>query len=121
MESKAKEIHDLGVQIGEKLAKAESLGSEGDVDGSLAMTAEVEQLKKKKKEAEEAYHALRPQSTLRTSTQRLRPCEICGAFLGMHDKDTVLADHFGGKLHLGFVAIREKVVQLEVCRNHCIM
>lgn len=25
-----------------------------------------------------------------------------------------LADHFGGKLHLGFVAIREKIAELEV-------
>lgn len=24
-----------------------------------------------------------------------------------------LADHFGGKLHLGFVAIREKITELE--------
>lgn len=24
-----------------------------------------------------------------------------------------LADHFGGKLHLGFVAIREKIAELE--------
>ena len=29
-----------------------------------------------------------------------------------------LADHFGGKLHIGFVTIREKIAQLEVIVGH---
>ena len=32
----------------------------------------------------------------------------------MYDNDRRLADHFGGKLHIGFVTIREKINQLEV-------
>lgn len=30
-----------------------------------------------------------------------------------------LADHFGGKLHIGFVTIREKILQLEVMVFPC--
>jgi RNA-binding protein Luc7-like 2 len=52
LEAKAQEMHDLGIQIGEKLAKAETLGNEGKVDESLAMMTEVEELKKKRKDAE---------------------------------------------------------------------
>ena len=46
--------------------------------------------------------------------QKLRVCEVCSAYLGLHDNDRRLADHFGGKLHLGFIQIREKRDQLRV-------
>lgn len=49
--------------------------------------------------------------------QKLRVCEVCSAYLGIHDNDRRLADHFGGKLHLGFIKIREKLAELEVCDN----
>lgn len=46
--------------------------------------------------------------------QKLRVCEVCSAYLGLHDNDRRLADHFGGKLHLGFIEIREKLEKLRV-------
>lgn len=46
--------------------------------------------------------------------QKLRVCEVCSAYLGIHDNDRRLADHFGGKLHLGFINIREKLAELQV-------
>lgn len=46
--------------------------------------------------------------------QKLRVCEVCSAYLGLHDNDRRLADHFGGKLHLGFIEIREKLEELKV-------
>lgn len=39
---------------------------------------------------------------------------MCSAYLGLHDNDRRLADHFGGKLHLGFIQIREKLEKLRV-------
>ena len=38
----------------------------------------------------------------------------------MYDNDRRLADHFGGKLHIGFVTIREKIKLLEVCLSVCV-
>ena len=46
--------------------------------------------------------------------QKLRVCEVCSAYLGIHDNDRRLADHFGGKLHLGFITMREKLDDLKV-------
>ena len=46
--------------------------------------------------------------------QKLRVCDICSALLGIHDNDRRLVDHFGGKLHLGFITIREKLEELKV-------
>lgn len=45
--------------------------------------------------------------------QKLRLCVVCGSFLDKNDSDARLADHFGGKLHLGFLAIREKLKDLK--------
>lgn len=87
-------------------------GAEGNVDESLAMMAEVEQIKAEKKSLEDEYHSSIPRHAVQQ--QKLRACEVCGAFLSMYDNDRRLADHFGGKLHIGFVTIREKMKQLEV-------
>ncbi|KAF8402357.1 hypothetical protein HHK36_013311 [Tetracentron sinense] len=52
-----------------------------------------------------------------TTDQKLRVCDICGAFLSVYDSDRRLADHFGGKLHLGYMQIREKLAELQEERN----
>jgi hypothetical protein len=111
IQEKADKIHDIGEQIGEKLAKAEKLGEEGNVDESMRLMQEIEDLKNAKKEAEEDYKRSVPPSQLQQ--QRLRVCEVCAAYLSLHDNDRRLADHFGGKLHLGFVHVRSRLKELE--------
>ncbi|CAF0841746.1 unnamed protein product [Adineta ricciae] len=104
-------IHELGEQIGTKLARAEELGAEGNVDESMKLLDEVEQLRKEKVDSEQEFRATMPASTYQQ--QKLRVCEVCSAYLGIHDNDRRLADHFGGKLHLGFIQIREKLADLQ--------
>lgn len=69
-------------------------------------------MRKKKSEAEDTYRNSMPVSSYQQ--QKLRVCDVCSAYLGIHDNDRRLADHFGGKLHLGFIKIREKLTELEV-------
>lgn len=90
---------------------ANATGAEGKVDESLEAMKEVEDIKHRKKVLEDEYHAMIPRHA--AQQQKLRACEVCGAFLSMYDNDRRLADHFGGKLHIGFVTIREKIKQLE--------
>ena len=73
---------------------------------------EVEEILKKKALAEIEYRNSMPASSYQQ--QKLRVCEVCSAYLGIHDNDRRLADHFGGKLHLGFIKIREKLDNLMV-------
>nr|XP_021530897.1 putative RNA-binding protein Luc7-like 1 [Aotus nancymaae] len=108
--SQAEKVHELNEEIGKLLAKAEQLGAEGNVDESQKILMEVEKVRAKKKEAEEEYRNSMPASSFQQ--QKLRVCEVCSAYLGLHDNDRRLADHFGGKLHLGFIQIREKLDQL---------
>lgn len=109
---KANAVHQLAEEIGKKLAKAEALGEAGEVEESVALMTEIDELRAKKSQAEQEYRASMPASSYQQ--QKLRVCEVCSAYLGIHDNDIRLADHFGGKLHLGFMAIRDKLVDLEV-------
>merc|ERR1719205_133643 len=109
--SKAEKVHELSETIGKKLAQAEQAGAEGKVDESMKLLEEIEQTKKKKADAEQEYRNSMPASSYQQ--QKLRVCEVCSAYLGIHDNDRRLADHFGGKLHLGFIQIREKLVELQ--------
>ena len=108
---KANNVHELAEDIGKKLAAAEQLGAEGNVEESIKLMEEVENLRKQKVEAEQEYRNSMPASTYQQ--QKLRVCEVCSAYLGIHDNDRRLADHFGGKLHLGFIKIRENLAELE--------
>lgn len=108
--AKLNKVHELAEEIGKKLAAAEALGEEGNVVESIKMMEEVEQIKKEKVAAEIEYKNSMPASSYQQ--QKLRVCEVCSAYLGIHDNDRRLADHFGGKLHLGFITIREQLDRL---------
>ena len=45
--------------------------------------------------------------------EKLRVCETCSAFLSMYDSNRRLADHFGGKLHIGYLQIRDRLKELK--------
>uniref|UniRef100_A0A4X2LLN2 RNA-binding protein Luc7-like n=1 Tax=Vombatus ursinus TaxID=29139 RepID=A0A4X2LLN2_VOMUR len=109
--AKAERVHELNEEIGKLLAKVEQLGAEGNVEESQKVMDEVEKARAKKREAEEVYRNSMPASSFQQ--QKLRVCEVCSAYLGLHDNDRRLADHFGGKLHLGFIEIREKLQELK--------
>lgn len=105
-------VHELAEQIGKKLAAAEKAGVDGNVEESMRILEEVENTKKEKTSAEIEYRNSMPASSYQQ--QKLRVCEVCSAYLGIHDNDRRLADHFGGKLHLGFITIRERLDGLRV-------
>ncbi|XP_071041567.1 putative RNA-binding protein Luc7-like 2 isoform X2 [Parasteatoda tepidariorum] len=109
--AKLNKVHELAEQIGKKLAQAEKQGAEGNVEESMKTLEEVEEFRKQKSMAEQEYRNSMPASSYQQ--QKLRVCEVCSAYLGIHDNDRRLADHFGGKLHLGFITIREKLEELK--------
>ncbi|XP_078494752.1 putative RNA-binding protein Luc7-like 2 [Ciona intestinalis] len=111
VQGKATTVQDLNEQIRKLLVKAEELGMQGEIEESKTVLSEVEKVKILKQEAEEAYKNSMPASTYQQ--QKLRVCEVCSAYLGLHDNDCRLADHFGGKLHAGFIQIRLKLDELK--------
>ncbi len=103
-------INKLSEEIGTTLAKAEQKGNDGHVEESLKLMERVEELNNEKAKNEADLRNAIPVSTYQQ--QKLRVCDVCSAYLGVHDNDRRLADHFGGKLHLGFITIREKLESL---------
>lgn len=104
--------------INEKLKKAEDLGEQGMVDEAQKALEEAEALKKLAPRQEPVADSGKyTAADVRITDQKLRVCDICGAFLSVYDSDRRLADHFGGKLHLGYMQIREKLAELQEERN----
>ncbi|KAK4353559.1 hypothetical protein RND71_025753 [Anisodus tanguticus] len=104
--------------INEKLKKAEDLGEQGMVDEAQKALEEAEALKKLPVKQESVQDSSKYTAVdVRITDQKLRVCDICGAFLSVYDSDRRLADHFGGKLHLGYMQIREKLAELQEERN----
>lgn len=88
----------------------------------MEMFRKVEELKAKQQSqsAQDLYSTMAPVAGIAPVTghsnqqQKLRVCDVCGALLSIHDSDRRLADHFGGKLHIGYLQIREKLDELLV-------
>ena len=63
----------------------------------MAELAKAEALKSEKQEKERELQQLTETSGA-SGHQKLRVCDICGAYLSILDSDRRLADHFGGKV-----------------------
>src|ERR1700742_3370573 len=92
------------------------LGEQGKVEESMREMAAIEALKSEKADKEVSPlsrcawpvipHTLSFQRELQQLTdtsgasghQKLRVCDVCGAYLSVLDSDRRLADHFGGKV-----------------------
>ncbi|CAI5726681.1 unnamed protein product [Peronospora effusa] len=96
--------------------KAEQAAQNGDVDKSLQLMEQVELFKRKRREVLRQSTANSNASSVAMMVdnvnQKLRVCDVCGAFLSIFDSDRRLADHFGGKVHMGYVQIRKKLKEL---------
>ncbi|KAF3539938.1 hypothetical protein F2Q69_00018954, partial [Brassica cretica] len=104
--------------INEKLKKAEEFGEQGMVDEAQKALEEAEALKKLTPRQEPVVDSTKfTAADVRITDQKLRLCDICGAFLSIYDNDRRLADHFGGKLHLGYMLIRDKLAELQEEKN----
>ena len=111
-------VLELTAKIMEELEKAEAQGLAGEVDLSHAAMNQVEEFSKLRSSAKASALLGRGKEiplngmTLSSASQvkyitnqKLRVCSMCGAFLSIFNIDRRLADHFGGKLHLGYLQI----------------
>ncbi|KAL6634011.1 hypothetical protein ACP70R_026682 [Stipagrostis hirtigluma subsp. patula] len=111
--------------INEKLKKAEELGENGMIDEAQKLLDEAEALKKLSARPQPIPDSTKMTTHVQITDQKLRLCDICGAFLSVYDRitfaakecDRRLADHFGGKLHMGYMLIRERLSELQEEKN----
>lgn len=110
--SKLNRVHDLTETLGKKLAQVDKADADGDLELKEKLMDEADKIKRERATAEAEYRQVsRPAAS--HQQQNLRVCDICSAYLGINDNDSRLADHFGGRLHLGFITVREKLDDLK--------
>lgn len=107
-----REIAEIELAIQGGTEKIETLGEQGKVDESMREMAAIEALKSEKADKERELQQLTDTSGA-SGHQKLRVCEVCGAYLSVLDSDRRLADHFGGKMHLGYYELRNMLKQFK--------
>jgi DNA repair exonuclease SbcCD ATPase subunit len=101
-----KGIADLTGSINSGLLEVEILGEMGEVHRALDEYFKVRQAMAAKAERERELKALSDTSGP-SGHQKLQVCDVCGAYLSRLDNDRRLADHFYGKMHLGYAQMRK--------------
>jgi len=101
-----KAISDLGASIATGLLEVEVLGEMGEVGRAYDELFKVRQAQAAKAERERELKALSDTSGP-SGHQKLQVCDVCGAYLSRLDNDRRLADHFFGKMHLGYAQMRK--------------
>lgn len=88
------------------------MGEQGMVNMAVQ---EFTKVRFKKAEKEEKERELRALSDTGGSSghQKLQVCDVCGAYLSRLDNDRRLADHFYGKMHLGYAQMRKSYEALQ--------
>lgn len=101
-----KTISELKSTIANGLVEVEVLGEAGLVGPGLDELFRVKQATQAKTEREKELKALSDTSGP-SGHQKLQVCDVCGAYLSRLDNDRRLADHFYGKMHLGYAQMRK--------------
>ncbi|KAM0886367.1 hypothetical protein ACQ4PT_029733 [Festuca glaucescens] len=79
--------------INEKLKKAEELGESGRIDEAQKLFDEAEALKKLGARPQPVPDSAKLSAHVQTTDQKLRLCDICGAFLSVYDRRLCLPFH----------------------------
>ncbi|MCJ1419488.1 splicing factor [Xylographa parallela] len=110
-----KQISDLSRTINTGLLEISVLGESGSVSTAYTEFYKVRTAKAAKEEKERELRSLSDTSGS-SGHQKLQVCDVCGAYLSRLDNDRRLADHFYGKMHLGYAQMRKtwEVLQKEL-------
>ncbi|KAJ5905877.1 U1 snRNP-associated protein [Penicillium subrubescens] len=101
-----KQIADLNNTINTGLLEVSVLGETGSVATALTEMHKIRTAKHQKENAERDLKNLQDTSGP-SGHQKLQVCDVCGAYLSRLDNDRRLADHFFGKMHMGYSDMRK--------------
>lgn len=107
-----KQISDLTHSINTGLLEIAILGESSSISLAVAEHHKIRVAKAAKEEKERELKALSEHSGP-SGHQKLQVCDVCGAYLSRLDNDRRLADHFYGKMHLGYAQMRRTAEGLQ--------
>ena len=102
-----KVIGELGRTVEAGMMEVEVLAEEGAVNLAVQEHFKLKQAKVQKEEKERELKNL-TDTQGPSGHQKLQVCDVCGAYLSRLDNDRRLADHFFGKMHLGYAQMRKE-------------
>ena len=102
---KLQQISDLAQAINISLEEVKILSEGGAVNLAVSEFVKLRHAKQQKEELERDLKNLSDTSGP-SGHQKLQVCDVCGAYLSRLDNDRRLADHFYGKMHLGYAQMR---------------
>lgn len=101
------EIDNLKETIDWGMIEVEALAELGSVNLAVLHFHNMNLKKIEKEEKERELKAI-TETSGPSGHQKLQVCDVCGAFLSRLDNDRRLADHFFGKMHLGYAQMRKE-------------
>ncbi|PBP18064.1 LUC7-domain-containing protein [Diplocarpon rosae] len=101
-----KNISDLSKSIESGLMEIQVLGEQSEVSRAYEEFFRIRAAMQQKADKERELKALSDTSGP-SGHQKLQVCDVCGAYLSRLDNDRRLADHFYGKMHLGYAQMRK--------------
>ncbi|CZT24512.1 related to U1 snRNP splicing complex subunit (Luc7) [Ramularia collo-cygni] len=105
------DIAALGKTIEAGMVEIEALSEVGAVNLAVQEFYHLRLKKATKEEREKELRSL-GETSGPSGHQKLQVCDVCGAYLSRLDNDRRLADHFYGKMHLGYALMRKEMERL---------
>ncbi|KAL1976288.1 hypothetical protein VTN31DRAFT_2570 [Thermomyces dupontii] len=106
-----RQISDLSKTINAGLLEVSVLGELGCVSQAFQELFKIRTAKLQKETCERELKNLSDTSGP-SGHQKLQVCDVCGAYLSRLDNDRRLADHFYGKMHMGYSDMRKTYKKL---------
>lgn len=106
------ELEVVDSQVGLLLQEIQVLLSANEVSKAMVQSVKLQELQKHRQDVAKRVREI-TENVGQSAQQKLQVCEICGAYLSRLDTDRRLADHFIGKIHLGYVIIRQELENLK--------
>ncbi|GMF67413.1 unnamed protein product [Aspergillus oryzae] len=106
-----KQISDYTKTINGGLLEISVLGETGSVAQAYNELHKIRTAKHQKETCERELKNLQDTSGP-SGHQKLQVCDVCGAYLSRLDNDRRLADHFFGKMHMGYSDMRKTFKKL---------
>jgi cell division protein ZapA (FtsZ GTPase activity inhibitor) len=107
-----KELDDLDVEIGLMVQELNFLIAKSQsskvIEYSIALDKKCQEREKLSQQARRIT-----ENVGQTSQQKLQVCDGCGAYLSTLDNDRRLADHFVGKIHMGYLELRNNFKEIQ--------
>lgn len=100
------ELTVLDSRIGLMIQEIQSLLKANEVSQAMVQSIKLQAMQEKRQEVARKVRNI-TEKVGQSAQQKLQVCEVCGAYLSRLDTDRRLADHFMGKIHLGYVKMRK--------------